>query len=64
MGRGWRVVVAVAAITTLIVGAAVPGAAAGGDRAMWIWDAPDGAIIDFAASRSVTDLYLQAVAVR
>ena len=60
MGRGWRIVVAVAVASTLIVGAALPGAAATGDRAMWIWDAPDGAIVDFAASRGVTDLYLHA----
>lgn len=58
MGRGRFVSAALTIV--LVAGAALPAAASSQERAMWVWHAPSGAIIDFAVSRGVTDLYLHA----
>ena len=43
----------------LVVGGALPAAAAG-ERAMWVWDGPVDGVIGFATTKGVTDLYLHA----
>ncbi len=52
------------AVTLLMAGAvsmslAVP-ASASGDRALWVWDQPSQAIVDFSVSNGVSDVYLHA----
>ncbi len=42
-----------------VLGSARPSAAAG-ERALWVWDEPDAAVIDFATSHGITHLYLHA----
>jgi hypothetical protein len=51
--------VSVALTAVLMVGGALPAVAAG-ERAMWVWDGPVDEVIDFAAAKAVTDLYVHA----
>jgi hypothetical protein len=48
-------------LATLVIGAVLGSArpsVAAGERALWVWDEPDAAVVDFAISRDVTHLYL------
>ncbi len=59
MGRRLGTLVSAALAALLVVGGALPAAAAG-ERAMWVWDGPVDGVIEFAGTRAVTDLYLHA----
>ena len=59
MGRRLGSLLSVALAALLVVGGALPAAAAG-ERAMWVWDGPVDGVIAFAANKAVTDLYLHA----
>lgn len=51
------------ALTIMIISGLVAApltAGASTHRAMWVWDGPVAGVIDFAASKNVTDLYLSA----
>ena len=57
MGRRRGSLVTVALAAWMVVGGAMPAAAAA-ERAMWVWDGPVDGVIEFAVDNSVTDLYL------
>jgi hypothetical protein len=59
MGRRLGSLLSAALAALLVVGGALPATAAG-ERAMWVWDGPVDGVIDFAAAKAVTDLYLHA----
>ena len=59
MGRRLGSLVSAALAALLVVGGALPAAAAG-ERALWVWDGPVDGVIEFAADKAVTDVYLHA----
>ena len=59
MGRRLGSLVSAALAALLVVGGALPAAAAG-ERALWVWDGPVDGVIEFAGNMAVTDLYLHA----
>lgn len=48
---------AVVTAVVMVFGSA-PAAQAAGQRALWVWDGPDPAVIEFALSNGISDLYL------
>lgn len=48
------------ALVGLVMALAVPAGASSSDQALWVWNGPVEGVIEFAANRSVTDLYLSA----
>ena len=48
------------ALVGLVLALAVPAGASSSDQALWVWDGPVDGVIEFAANRNVTDLYLSA----
>lgn len=49
-------------VISLVLGALGPvaGAVTEGDRAMWVWGAPEAAVVDFAVAKGVNTIYLHA----